>query len=298
MKIVLKLLLAVALLATTITPVAAADAKVVDEILAVVEGAVVTSSEVDAFIRQQGLRANATKIKAEALEALIDRKIILLEAKKRRIRVSDEEVESASETVRTRLGLEPLAFKGEIEARGASMAQYKEELKGQILQQKLIGYLMQREFPEAGIALREYFLQHKEEFSSSQEVRLLHASFSEESKEATGATFLKEVKAGGDFKRAAERSGVSLIDTGLMSTSSMASAVFDAIKDLSVDETSAPVILASTVHIFHLVEKSAGELSYESVKDEVQKKFETQGIAELFTSWLETRREKVRVEYK
>ena len=86
---------------------ASARAYLVDRVEAVVNGRVITMSEVDRAVRAEALRrgvkteGDCNKLRTEALGVLIDRTLLLEEARRFNIvQVSDEEVERAFETVR------------------------------------------------------------------------------------------------------------------------------------------------------------------------------------------------------
>jgi len=125
-KLLLTLLLA-------LIPLAALG-KVVDYIAAVVNGEPILYSEVVKFAKENGIPDLRV-----ARDRLIEKKILLTEAKAKGITVSDEEVEKALEDLMKKSGFNNLEdFKKALEREGLTLDEVKEKLREQLLVAKLI----------------------------------------------------------------------------------------------------------------------------------------------------------------
>jgi len=141
MKNILIMLFLVAALAL---PVTAVHAYVIDRIVAVVDGQVITKSELDRAVEVEGLRrgseakAPQNALEKEALESLIDRALLLGEARKFNIvDVTDEEVDKAFESVKARFASAE-EFEKALRDEEITPGDLREDLKDQILAVKYV----------------------------------------------------------------------------------------------------------------------------------------------------------------
>ena len=102
------------LVALTVAPrVCVAD--VVEGIAAVVDGSVITRSEVRQALARVKASENDEKARDMILETLIESKLVDLQAERMGIVITPEEVETAVENVRLRNNLDKLTFRAELE---------------------------------------------------------------------------------------------------------------------------------------------------------------------------------------
>jgi peptidyl-prolyl cis-trans isomerase SurA len=121
-----------------------AAAFLIDRIDAVVNGRVITKSEVDLAFDAEVLRLEAEGKKPapglwkEVLDSLINRILILEDAKKfNLVQVTDEEVDKAYNTVRQGFSSDE-AFLNELKKEGITLAELKENLRDQLLAAKYV----------------------------------------------------------------------------------------------------------------------------------------------------------------
>jgi len=104
---------------------------VVDRVVAVVDGRPILLSE---------LGPGAPK---EAVEALIEKRLLQAEGRSRGLNVGDAEIDTAIEQVRSRNNIPDLAtFKQAVEASGRTWTQYRTELGEQLLERQIMGQIM------------------------------------------------------------------------------------------------------------------------------------------------------------
>ncbi len=129
-------------------PPGRAEAKIVDRIAAVVNGEVITLSEVEEKARPVLERLEAQgenvgplerqRVMTKVLGELIDQTLVEIESKKLGIDVSDEEVELAYSQLLADNGVSEEELKRQLASSGLSLQEYKEQLKLQIKQSRLV----------------------------------------------------------------------------------------------------------------------------------------------------------------
>lgn len=116
-------------------PFLSTEAKVVDYIVAVVNDEPVLYSDLKNYAKENGI----TDLEV-ALKSLIEKKILLTEAKNEGIKVSDEEVEDALKDLKKSNGFESdEEFIKALKKEGLTLEEVKEKIKEQILISRLIG---------------------------------------------------------------------------------------------------------------------------------------------------------------
>jgi len=126
-----------------ILSIPAKSQQLVDRIIATVDGKIITEKELEKEIlwNQKEWGLDKEKIsKKEILESMIEEKLLLMEAEKRKITVTEKEVEGAFEKKEKQLSLEKL--EEILKERETSLEEFKERLKKEILLQKLIAEKM------------------------------------------------------------------------------------------------------------------------------------------------------------
>ena len=126
-----------------------AAANVVDRSVAVVNEDTITLSEVNEVGKPifqkvaeetppEQLNEVMGQVRRTIIEKLIDKKLVVQEANKLNLKVSDEEVESALQRILANNQATMEQFRQEIAGAGMSEKQYREDLREQILSSRLI----------------------------------------------------------------------------------------------------------------------------------------------------------------
>lgn len=124
-------------------------AEVADRIVAVVNDDVITLSELNEegsryfqeLIKRaptDQLQAEMEKLKQEVLSHLIDQRLLDQQAAKLEIKISDEEIGQTIDTILAENNVTREDMKKDLASKGISEEQYKKQLKGQMLQSRLI----------------------------------------------------------------------------------------------------------------------------------------------------------------
>lgn len=142
----------------------AAPAKVLDRTLATVNGDMISLSEFEknaSGILEQFRRATpqaeqtperVNDIKKRVLDQMIDDRLLLLEAKRKQIKVSQLEVDDGVKKVRTRFekptgGIDEEAFNKELQKEGLTFDEFRKRIQDQLLTIKLIDQEVKSKIP-------------------------------------------------------------------------------------------------------------------------------------------------------
>ncbi|PLX41902.1 MAG: hypothetical protein C0608_03950 [Deltaproteobacteria bacterium] len=290
-------LIVAALAALFATP--AFSSHIVDSIAATVDGHVITSSEVEKLIKVKNGDPNSPAHREMALNSLIDRYLLEAEAKQRGIMVSDARLDEAVGTVTSRLSLTVGQLKDELTKRGESWDEYLKEIRYQILIQDLIQSLLKSEYSSTEVAVREFFIRHRDQYTKDKWVKLNHLTISGDERSQSSEKIIDLVSKGATLTSAAlDTLGEPPVDTGMMHFDDLAPMVADAVEPLSNGELSAPIPLGETIHLFEVIERGGGNTSYEEVADSVRRDFEREGVQEVLKEWLEARRDDAQIELR
>lgn len=154
----------------------------VDRIVAVVNGDIITLSEVQE-IAQQELRKGRGRYRARAkaeeranleqkiLEGLIVQKLQVQQAHKLGIKVSDADVDNAAREVQARTGLSEEEFRSAIANQGITYEKYRQQIRNRILQERLINSQVRSKVHVFEEEVQAYYEEHQKEFIQADEVR-------------------------------------------------------------------------------------------------------------------------------
>jgi len=316
----MKRILSLIFLLSLLTHGTAVLAEVIDRCVAVVNNDVITQSEVNEAgkplfqrVAEQApsgeLGPALQEARKRVLEKLIDKKLLLQEAKRYNMSVSDEEVDKALGRILAQNHTSKELFKKELAKMGMTEAQYLEDLHDQILSSKLVNVAVRSKviIPEEKII--DYYDMHYTERVGDGGFYILQIGCSWDSsldgnelKQARKKALKKAERvrslalAGQDFKKLAHEysdlpSAVDGGDIGVFKENEMAPAMRKAIIGLKPGEVSTIVETPSGYQVFKLLSSQEGQIvtkvPYESVKDEIREILYRQEMQKLYKNWLE-----------
>ena len=298
----------------------------VDRVVAVVNDDVITLSELEKAGQEffQRIRAKAPagevdraleKAREEVLSSLIDKFIIRQQAEKLSITVTEEEIDSAIDQILARNNATIEDFIRELASMNISEQEYRDNLRDQILQSKLINYEVRSRIVIIEEDIQAYY---KEEYTldkGESGYHILQIGFTwrntvsleksgfdtkEEAEEKAkeirarvldGESFLELAKAYSNLPSAADGG-----DIGLFKKDEMAAYMKDVILAMHPGEISPIVETDNAFQFFKLLSASEGDIivkvPYESVRDEIQEKLYQQEMEKQYKLWLKSLREK------
>lgn len=270
----------VGLLATSVVLAGCSSTK--DETVATVDGEKITKDELYEIL------VNASG--SEALNALIDEKVVSLEVKKENIKISEDEIDAEMKTFMEEVGGEE-AFNMALEENNITEKDFKDD----IIQYLSIRKLMEPLVEVTDEEIETYFKENKETFDTVEQVDARHILVEDE---ALANDLYKQLKDGADFAELAKEhstdgSAAMGGDLGFFPRGQMVAEFDEKAFAMEVGEISEPVKTKFGYHIIEkLDKKEAKEATLEDHKEEIKEKlFETKMQTE-YVSWLEEKREK------
>jgi len=317
----------------SLAPVPPCQGELVDRVVAVVNDAVITMSEVDeegkVYFRKvteaassENLAEMLTKAREDILNGLIDKYLIKQKAKEMHITVSDAELQTAIDKVMAKNNLSPEQFKVKLEQRGINEKIYKDNLKSQLLQKKLIGYAVHSKIVITDDMILDYYDTHYTKHLQEDEYYLLQMGFTwgkdPQTRKSTPALYLDKqearkraervhalAKQGKDFRELARKfselpSAEDGGDIGTFNKEDMADYMRKAVTSLSQGEISDIVETPAGFQFFKLLSGKDTSIvtraPLESVKNEIQKKLYQEKLQKEFTAWITQIRKKAYIQ--
>lgn len=252
-----------------------------DEVVATVEGEKITKEELyDTLVKVTG---------PEAVDALIDEKIVELEIKKEKITVSDDEIDKEVESFKEEAGGEE-AFHAALENNNITEDDFKED----VIQYLSIRKLMEPLVEVTDEEVKEYFEENKEMFDEQEQVDARHILVEEED---LANELYEKLKDGADFAELAQEhstdgSAAAGGDLGFFPRGKMVPEFEEKAFSLEVGKISEPVKSEFGYHIIETLDKKEEKAAVlEDHAEEIKEKlFETKMQTE-YVTWLEEKRE-------
>ncbi|MEK5036572.1 peptidylprolyl isomerase [Sporosarcina sp. FSL K6-3457] len=258
-----------------------------EEIVATVGGEKITKEELyDTLVKASG---------QQALDIMIEDKVIAMELKKEKVTIPDEEVDAEFAThVESNGGEE--AFAAALEQAGITEKEYKDSI---------IEYLSIRKVVEPRIEITDeetkaYFDENKETLSTVEQVEASHILVEDE---ATAKEVAQKLADGEDFVALAKEYSIDAANAenggelGYFGRDEMATEFEEAAFSLAIDAISEPVKTEHGYHIIHVTDKEAAkEAVYEDSKEDIKKLLIEQQMQTEYTDWLDEVKEQYDIE--
>lgn len=273
----------------------------VDKVLAQFDGQTITLREFKASfepIRAQ-FKAGEVELRAikeRVLNQLIDEKLILQEARRLNLEVTDLEVASKIKDVTQDYPKE--LFSKMLEAQGVTFAQWQRAIEDQLLIEKVVHLQVYRKVRVREPEIRKYYDEHPAEFKRPQEVRARQILVATSVQANNILGWLRE---GEDFADLARKFSISPDgkrggDLGFFSRGQMPEAFEEAVFTLQVGQISDVRKTPFGYHIFKLEEiRPARDQELAEVKESIRDRLRRAKEEAGFQEWLNGLREGVKV---
>jgi len=142
------------------------NAKVVDRVVASVNNEPITSYDISKIVRQKHLSAQ------EALNYLVDKKILDEQIKRFGISVDDFDIENTMEKIAKQNGMSLFEFKAFLQEKG-KLKDFKKQLKESLLKEKLFKAIVSSKLRVSPEEIKNYYDNHKDEFAVFKTVQVV-----------------------------------------------------------------------------------------------------------------------------
>ena len=300
--------------------VIAADQQVIDGIAAVVNGEVITFSQVRMLIgpRERMLRQQYTgeeyqkrmkEAQAEALKDLIDRQLIVQAFKKEELTLPDYFVEQrVNDIIRENFGGDRNTFMKMLQAQNFSLSEFRKNEYEKIVVAAMRGKNVKPNVVASPTRIDEYYRTHREEFTSKEEVKLRMIMIPSRAAEGNSAAqkamaeeILGKLANGADFARMAQMYSEDSTrdlggDWGWIERKTLAGPLEKVAFSLRKGKISSIVEVGGNYYILKVDEKRGGVTkSLAEVRNEVEKKILQEEAQRLQENWLAGLRQKATI---
>jgi parvulin-like peptidyl-prolyl isomerase len=240
-------------------------------------------------------RESLDQLKTAFLDQIINRKLILGEAGRMGIRVSEEEINNTILVLRRDYARG--SFKAMLETRGLSFGEWKRRLTEKLLAEKVIRTVSQFNSPIDDKLVRQYYEEHLKEYSFPEQVRARQIVVATEDE---AIKILRSLRKGEDFEKLAKEESMMPErlyggDLGFFAHGEMPEP-FDEVFSLKVGEVSKVIKSHYGYHIFKVEEKAEAKVrDFDEVKDEIAHKIRKEKSDQIYYEWLSGLRARARI---
>jgi peptidyl-prolyl cis-trans isomerase SurA len=286
-------------------------ARVVDRVVATVNGVIITLSTVQerASILKQQMQASGTPIKMsdkefvlETLNSIIEEKLQIQEAKRAGLAVDKAAVQAAVDEILKKNNLTQQQMDEMLLLEGRSMEQYKSHIRDQIMTSKVMQYHMGKFGKVSNKQIKRYYFQHQKDFWEPRKPFVRHILFIAEedasveiraSKREQAVQVLEQVRAGADFPELAKKhsedvSASSGGEVGWLTKGHLVPEFEEAAFRLKSGEVSDIVESRYGFHIIKVDKVSSGKSEpLENVKDKIEQILVFENRQKKYKNWMD-----------
>jgi len=302
-----------------------AAGEVLDSVVGVVDGEVITLSDVDEALPLYG-KSNVLDIgnplnkkiklrqaRKEVLDMLIEERLLKRVAQRFGIEVEDTEVDEAIERMRQQANANEEQMVQELADQGLTLEGYRHFLKAQIRKARIIETAIKPTVSMTEEKIRGYYQNHKNNYLYP-EVRVSQILI-QVSPEATPKdwekakgkveTVLQKLRKGTPFEELASRysddtpTAPSGGDLGFFKKGEMVPMLEAVVFRMQPGEISEVIQSAQGFHIFKVTDMRAGSIApFEEIKAQVTEDYYREEVTRHYTKWLDDLKNRAKVEVK
>ena len=312
--------LSLAILSAFLLPSAKAEPEVVDGVAALVNGEVITFSDVrdldgprERSLRSSGLSGQELQNKLRearkgALQDLIDRQLILQEFKKKEFAIPPSLIEDRINTIiREEFGGDRQAFVRTLQAQGMTLTKFREAKRDQIIVQAMRAQNVKGDFIVSPDKLDKFYASRKVDYTTPEQVHLWMISINKgttsspheaDPQKAVAEEIRGKLSKGGKFEQLAslysdDPSRQTGGDWGWVDRKTLNESLTDAAFKLDANKVSPVLTLGDKYYILKVSEKKSEYTKpFAEVRPELEKKLNSEERAKMQDQWLAGLREK------
>jgi peptidyl-prolyl cis-trans isomerase SurA len=282
--------------------------RVVDRVLATVGGEAITLADYEKLVRTAGGGDISGTVEQDMLKKMIEEKIILQEANRTGVGVSDAEIDKTIEEVKGQYSLSPDDLEKMLQEEGTTLAAYRATTRESIMISRLIDSEVDAKVFVGEQEIDEYYRANQSEFVSSPETVEVKAIFLRLREDASVTELtdlkLKSLRIASLLQEGENFDGLlyEYSDEPLKSNEGILGQFIkgalvpplDSVAfTLREGETSSPVWVSEGAYILQLVRRNSEQYkTLAEVKEEIRNRLHTQKREKLFNDWLKTLWEK------
>jgi len=288
---------------------ATAHAEVIDRIVAIVGGDVITLSDLDAF---SAIYPDAPREKV--LEILIEDMLVEQEAKRQGIAISDAEVEASVQSRMAQLGVSEEEFNKALGEQGMTMDQFRQNIREKLMKFKFVQQQVRGGIDVSDEEMLNYYRLHQQDFQSGERYHLAHIFLpfplatdieqQEKIRKLAGELYQRILK-GESFAEIAkkysreDRTAANGGDMDWVNLGEMNSAFQKALEGKKVGDITPPFETDQGMHILKIIEAKEGEhLPFKEVKPKIYDYLYDQKIEEELLKLVSEIKERTPIERK
>ena len=301
------------ILAALISPAfegTASSTVVVDRVVAVVNGEIITLSDLQ---REESLKKNEGKQdQSLLLEDMIDRKLQMEAARRAGLDVTDKELNDAIADIKKRNALDDRKFEAALAKDGITVEQYRNELREQMTLSRIFNKAVRSSIAVDEADVRGYYDRNVRNYSQPEEIRVrdLFIRVPEKATPAEAAAAREKAEAalararkGEDFvrlvKELSEAENAAFGgDLGFLQRDQAIPEIEEAVRDLKPGDIAGPVRFGGGLHIIRLEEVRRPVAPFDKVKEEITRMLYEQKLESSYRTWLQSLRSDANIENK
>jgi peptidyl-prolyl cis-trans isomerase SurA len=308
----------VALAAFTFPQVATAEPEVIDGMAAIVNGDVITFSQVQEVSgpRERSLREQFTgqelidkikEVRLAALSDLIDRQLIIQEFKKKQFNIPEYIVEDHIRgIVKEEFAGDRQAFVRTLNAQGYTMGRFRDIERDKIIVQAMRQNNVKGNFAASPQQIQEYYEANKQEFATPEQLKLrmivlnsdpLDVGSSDSTKQMA-EEIRQKVKDGAEFEAMAKTYSMDSTaelggDWGWIDRKTLNQELTDVAFNLGPGQVSQVIQIGDSYYLLYCeAKKTSNFIPMTEVRDGIEKKLEQIQRQKATQRWIDTLREK------
>jgi peptidyl-prolyl cis-trans isomerase SurA len=295
----------------------AQEAQIVDGIAAIVNGDVITFSQVRQLSapRERLLRSQLTGQELEkqirearelALKDLIDRRLVIQAFKKESYQIPDHIVDQrVHDIIRENFGGDRNTFIKTLEAQKYSLGEFKEKEMERIMVQAMRSHNVKTNMIASPTKIEDYYRKHHDEFTSKEEIKLRMIMISgqkdtgnAQAQKALAEEVLGKLAAGGEFEQIAQIYSEDSTrdnggDWGWIGRNTLAAGLEKFAFNMPVGRISNIIDYAGNYYILKVEDKRGGTTkSLAEARGDIEKKLIQDEAQQLQERWIATLRKK------
>lgn len=286
--------------------------EVIDRVVAVVNGDVITLSELKEETHSITQSPGETLTQDQVLENMIEEKLLEQEGKKLGIHVTEKDVDTAIDGVKAKFNLTDEQMAEVLKKQNLTLQAFREQWRRQLLANKLIGTQVQSQIAVTEDEIKKYYEENNVKLEPTSQARIAHILIpvtspdDEEGAQKLALEVAKLAKSGKDFGKlakeyskdpaSAEKGG----DLGYFKQGELAEELYKAIEETPTGKIVGPVKSSEGYHIIKVIDKKKSETTSldKSKEDEIRETLYQQKVESAIKAWLEDVKKTAYIEKK